>query len=304
MPVLPLVGSITTPPLARRSSFSACSIIDRQIRSLTEPPGFADSSLPNSRARGLSRPSRRISTSGVSPIRSSARLKTSGCEGSGGSVGSDDVDIALAPRTAQPGLFGSRTDIGDRQPIEAGLDAIGQITKNRFGHAPGVAAEPRPARAAFALTEHDRPLERADHVTEPDFVRASGQAIATLWPALGAHDARALEILKDLFEKTRWDALALGDILHLSRPALVEEGDIEQRAHCIAPLVRELHEASYAFTHRICQEHERPIDRPVEGGPEPRTVMKKLQKNATVRGAQRPAPQFPRSSWPRRRAWV
>src|SRR4029077_19348090 len=45
-PVLPDVGSTIVPPGFSFPSRSACSIIASPIRSLTEPPGFRNSSLP------------------------------------------------------------------------------------------------------------------------------------------------------------------------------------------------------------------------------------------------------------------
>jgi hypothetical protein len=68
MPVLPLVGSITVPPLASRPLRSAASIIERQMRSFTEPPGFCCSIFAQMVARQSGSPSRRIRTSGVSPM--------------------------------------------------------------------------------------------------------------------------------------------------------------------------------------------------------------------------------------------
>jgi hypothetical protein len=44
-PVLPDVGSTIVPPGRSRPAFSAASIIEIAIRSLTDPPGFADSSF-------------------------------------------------------------------------------------------------------------------------------------------------------------------------------------------------------------------------------------------------------------------
>ncbi|CAM5631423.1 hypothetical protein SGRIM128S_05533 [Streptomyces griseomycini] len=52
MPVLPLVGSRMVQPGVRRPSFSACSIMNRAGRSLTEPVGLRSSSLAQMRASG------------------------------------------------------------------------------------------------------------------------------------------------------------------------------------------------------------------------------------------------------------
>ena len=71
MPVLPLVGSTTTPPGLSCPLRSASSIIARQMRSFTEPPGFACSIFAQTLARGPARPGAAIATSGVSPTRSS-----------------------------------------------------------------------------------------------------------------------------------------------------------------------------------------------------------------------------------------
>ena len=46
MPVLPLVGSTMVSPGFKRPSASAASIMERQMRSLTEPPGLRCSHLP------------------------------------------------------------------------------------------------------------------------------------------------------------------------------------------------------------------------------------------------------------------
>src|SRR5690348_7746749 len=68
-PVLPEVGSTIVPPGLSLPSRSACSIIARPIRSLTEPPGLRYSSLARIRAwpAGESLSSRTI---GVPPTRS------------------------------------------------------------------------------------------------------------------------------------------------------------------------------------------------------------------------------------------
>src|SRR5690349_7185354 len=68
-PVLPEVGSTIVPPGLSFPSRSACSIIARPIRSLTEPPGLRYSSLARIRAwpAGESLSSRTI---GESPTRS------------------------------------------------------------------------------------------------------------------------------------------------------------------------------------------------------------------------------------------
>ncbi len=70
MPVLPLVGSIRVVlPGVIRPAFSAASIIDRPMRSLTLPAGLNDSSLPRIVAPE-SLESACSLTSGVLPMRS------------------------------------------------------------------------------------------------------------------------------------------------------------------------------------------------------------------------------------------
>ena len=71
MPVLPDDGSISVWPGLRMPSFSASSIMDSAIRSLTEPPGFCPSSLMRSRTSGFGL-NGLISTNGVFPISSRA----------------------------------------------------------------------------------------------------------------------------------------------------------------------------------------------------------------------------------------
>src|SRR6266851_6166511 len=67
MPVLPDDGSSSVWPGFREPSFSASSIMQRAMRSLTEPKGFWPSSFTSRRASGLG-DSELTSTSGVLPI--------------------------------------------------------------------------------------------------------------------------------------------------------------------------------------------------------------------------------------------
>jgi hypothetical protein len=66
MPVLPLVGSMSTDPGPMRPSFSASSIIARAMRSLMLPPGFTRSCLTQTVTRGSK--SRLMRTCGVWPM--------------------------------------------------------------------------------------------------------------------------------------------------------------------------------------------------------------------------------------------
>src|SRR5262245_56823245 len=69
MPVLPLVGSTIVAPGLSFPWRSAVSIMFKQMRSLTDPPGLKDSSLAHTSASFLS--GRALSfTTGVEPIRS------------------------------------------------------------------------------------------------------------------------------------------------------------------------------------------------------------------------------------------
>src|SRR5579885_304817 len=72
MPVLPEVESMITLPGRSSPRSSPTSTILRTARSLTEPPGLNVSSLAKMRTPGRRIPAvmRRISSSGVSPIRS------------------------------------------------------------------------------------------------------------------------------------------------------------------------------------------------------------------------------------------
>src|SRR5262245_22320360 len=73
MPVLPLVGSMIVPLGRNAPSRSACSIMARQMRSFTLPPGLSDSSFAQTSARRPSSWGRRDRrTTGVEPIKSSA----------------------------------------------------------------------------------------------------------------------------------------------------------------------------------------------------------------------------------------
>ena len=68
--MLPDVGSTIVPPIRRRPSRSAASIIEIPMRSLFEPPGFMNSSFARSVAP-VSRPKSTRRTTGVEPTRSS-----------------------------------------------------------------------------------------------------------------------------------------------------------------------------------------------------------------------------------------
>src|SRR5947207_6124370 len=70
IPVFPEVGSRMVAPRASSPSFSACSIMKKAARSLTDPVGFRSSSLAHSRTSGDG-DSRGRPTSGVLPQASS-----------------------------------------------------------------------------------------------------------------------------------------------------------------------------------------------------------------------------------------
>src|SRR5215831_20063287 len=65
-PVLPEVGSTIVPPGLSRPLLSASAIIERPIRSFSDPPGLNHSSLAKIRAEPLEK--RESSTVGVLPI--------------------------------------------------------------------------------------------------------------------------------------------------------------------------------------------------------------------------------------------
>src|SRR5436190_1456727 len=92
-PVLPEVGSTIVPPGLSFPSRSACSIIGRPIRSLTDPPGFRCSSFASS-VGSTSRPSLSSRTIGVPPTSSS-------------SIG---YSRAICPRSLDSGLGGLLLD--------------------------------------------------------------------------------------------------------------------------------------------------------------------------------------------------
>src|SRR5688572_10533496 len=68
IPVLPLVGSTIVSPGCNRPSCSATSIMFKQIRSFTLPPGLNDSSFAHTPASSVPG-NRRSCTTGVIPIR-------------------------------------------------------------------------------------------------------------------------------------------------------------------------------------------------------------------------------------------
>src|SRR4051812_10151771 len=106
MPVLPDDGSRMVWPGARRPSFSAASIMERAIRSFTEPNGFWLSSLARMRTCGFGL-SALTSTSGVFPIMSSTFAKT----GTRASSKSRLRQSGILPREAADGfLFDGAVD--------------------------------------------------------------------------------------------------------------------------------------------------------------------------------------------------
>src|SRR5688572_21496015 len=165
----------------------------------------------------------------------------SGC--SAGRRGSDDVDMALGSGAAQAELLGPLADVGDGHGIEAGFDARRQIPKDRLGDAPRVGARLGAPRPRLPIPERDRAFERAHHVAEPDVDGPASEAVAALRSTFRADDAGALQILENLLQKSRRDRLALGDVAHLRGTAVVVEGDVEERSHGVATLVRQLHGA-------------------------------------------------------------
>jgi hypothetical protein len=63
--------------------------------------------------------------------------------------------------------------------------------------------------------------------------------LASTKPPLGRDDAGALEVAEDLLEKSQRDALTLGDVARQRGRGRVE-GHVEDRAHRVATLAREL----------------------------------------------------------------
>src|SRR5262245_60928132 len=231
MPVLPLVGSTTTPPGPSRPLCSAASIIARQLRPFTGPPGFICSASASPRPRGLPVSTRRISISGVSPTRSSTEPTTRGCRGK---LASNDIRRALLAAATHPELLAAMDHVLERDLVEALLDRGGEVPED---------ARRRVRRSVLPfLVGHDRddgPFERAEHVADADPGSLAREVVPPARPALGREDAGLLEVLEDLLEEARGDQLTLGDLADLRRPAVVVKGDVEQRAHPVAAFVRQ-----------------------------------------------------------------
>jgi hypothetical protein len=95
------------------------------------------------------------------------------------------------------------------------------------------------------VTGDDRPVDRADDLAEQDLGRFAGEHVAAADPALGAHDARALEREEDLLEVGLGQAGAVGDLAHGGRrAALAVERERQQRSARIVAAGRDLHSAA------------------------------------------------------------
>jgi hypothetical protein len=93
----------------------------------------------------------------------------------------------------------------------------------------------------YFLRQRNRAFCNPKHVSEADFGWSPQQAVSPLRAALGPHQTGALEILKNLFQEPRRDALALGDVFDLRWAALVEKRNVEQGAEGVATFVRQFH---------------------------------------------------------------
>src|SRR5262245_50696601 len=188
MPVFPLVGSTSVSPGWIRPASSAASTIDRAMRSLTEPPGLAASSLAKTVAppSGPIRPSR---TSGVSPTRSSALSTTRerimsaplasiydqfGKEYNRGPVEASRSRLA---RLAQ--VVGGEPSVERR--LRERLRAVGRITFAEFMEV----ALYDPAGGYYARIGPGRDFRTAPQ-TSPAFGHLIGALLARMWRALDA----------------------------------------------------------------------------------------------------------------------
>src|ERR1700730_5280959 len=149
-PVLPAVASTMVPPGLRRPSASAASIMVRAGRSLSEPEGFALSSLRNSRQGPRSM--RVTSMRGVSPMRSSTDAMA--------------VYSIVRPKTGRPASAGHPFDerpVHRVWPFHGGkMAAIGDDDEPRSGDAGGdLLRERRRSELIAVADEHEgRTLDR------------------------------------------------------------------------------------------------------------------------------------------------
>src|SRR4051812_10536356 len=137
MPVFPDDGSRMVWPGASRPSFSAASIIDRAIRSFTDPNGFWLSSLARMRTRGLGL-SALTSTSGVFPIMSSTFMKM----GTRGLLESRLRQSGMLPRQAADALLpdlplDDAVAAQDRCFVTQAHDDVVPARVGRLGHVRG-----------------------------------------------------------------------------------------------------------------------------------------------------------------------
>ena len=178
MPVLPLVGSTTAPPgcelparLGVLDHREADAVLDRAAGVHAARP------WPQTRPRGVSASSRRISKSGVSPTRSSTLSTTSGCEGERGgqwgSIRSDHVArCARASARRAPDRLAARADVGDGDRVEAPLDGARQGRGTTAAVASGRCA--RPARRPLRAQRDQATGPSSARRTSPSVISAAG----------------------------------------------------------------------------------------------------------------------------------
>src|SRR5262249_24070995 len=123
--------------------------------------------------------------------------------------------------------------------VEAPLDAAPELSKH--GVRDIFAIRGGPFGSVVPAGDGDRTLEGTYDVAETDLEGRSRKVVAAARPPFGADQPRALQILKDLLEETRRNGLTRRYVLDLRWPPVVMEGDVEEGAHAVAPLIRELH---------------------------------------------------------------
>lgn len=155
---------------------------------------------------------------------------------------SDDIRVGFLLTARKPHPLRTRADVLERDLVEARLDTLGEVAEHCFRDVHGVSFA-KSRVAAFA--EHERSFERANDIPQANLGGFTGQTVPPLRTSLRRDDASTLQILENLLQKPRRDALSLRDVFGLRRLPLIEVSDIKQSPDRIAPLVGESHGGSY-----------------------------------------------------------
>src|SRR5579872_2368644 len=217
MPVLPLVGSISSLPGLRMPRCSASQIMDAPILHFTENAGLRASTLA-SIVTGAPSMTRFSFTSGVLPMLSELSEKVMLDQRSDIPVG-DETRLSFFP---SPREFGECGRIDQR--ADGAVYAFPKI-RERIGSAPGF------------LTLLNVP----QHLSDGDLVGRASQAVATFGAAAGFHKSTLLEARKNQLQEFLRDFLTPGDLRDFNWLTLWLNRQIEDGVQGVLGFDRDIH---------------------------------------------------------------